>query len=159
MARRWGPSIAVVLISVGVIVYGLGSWSGPEQPGSSLVPPPTAVVWNDRVFVSKAELTRWLRSRGTTYIQWAKRHARAQAILEHRPLPKAAGGLRERAQPPPAGWRSRHVSLFSGLWLLTCLALGAALVLVEQRRAEPPAHGLLADRLKAIRGLTEDTVG
>ena len=152
--------IAVVLISVGVLVYGLGSWSSPEPRGSSAVGKPTGVVWDDRVFVSKAELRRWLRSRGSTYVRWAQRHAGAQAVLEHRPLPKAVRAPRQRAQSStPAGWRRRHVSLFSGFWLLTCLALGTALVLVEQRRAEPPAHGLSPDKLKAIRRLTEDAVG
>lgn len=155
MARRWGPAIAVTLILVGTLLYGLTSWSSVEPPAAS----PSAVVWNDRVFASSAELSQWLRSRGSTYRAWAEHHPAAQAILEHRPPPAGVSAPREVAQPSTSPSRSRgHVSLFSGLWLLTCLALGAGLVLAEQRGTEPPSHGLKSERLKAIRRLTEDAV-
>lgn len=44
----------------------------------------TSVVWGDRVFESRADLTRWLHTRGATYVRWSTNHPGARDLLEHR---------------------------------------------------------------------------
>jgi hypothetical protein len=44
----------------------------------------TSVVWGDRVFQSRADLTRWLHTRGATYVRWSTNHPAASDLLEHR---------------------------------------------------------------------------
>ena len=51
--------------------------------------------------------------------------------------PGLAGGLRATAALPPSATRvgqGNHLALFSGLWLILCLALGVALIAREPRR-------------------------
>ncbi len=50
-----------------------------EQPG--------ALVWAGRVFAGRSQLEAWLRSRGTSYEAWARTHAAAAAVVEHRAPP------------------------------------------------------------------------
>jgi hypothetical protein len=44
----------------------------------------TSVVWGDRVFESRVDLTRWLHTRGATYVRWSTNHPSARDLLEHR---------------------------------------------------------------------------
>lgn len=46
-----------------------------------------AIIWDGLVFESPAKLTRWLRSRGATYVSWSRTHPAARAVLEKLPLP------------------------------------------------------------------------
>jgi hypothetical protein len=48
----------------------------------SVAQPPTGTVWAGRVFVNKAELARWLRSKGASYQVWAERHPPPRAQPE-----------------------------------------------------------------------------
>jgi hypothetical protein len=128
MARTWGYAIAlVVVISTLVatsVLIGV-ELSRPKIPASVA---PTGVVWDDRTFLSKAALRRWLRSRGVDYPQWARHHAAAVAALEHLPAP-----LSQQSPVTPVGVRRSHLSFFSGLWLVACLALGTALLSRDER--------------------------
>lgn len=63
-----------------------------------------AIVWDDRVFSSRASLAAWLKSRGIDYAKWRIGHPDAAAVLERRPAPKS----RPSAKPahPPARKRA-----------------------------------------------------
>jgi hypothetical protein len=71
-----------------------------------------ALVWGDRVFTSKAELSEWLKTRGIAYDVWVERHPGA-APWEPAPTDAAAPArarsnetqstpARERREPTPA---------------------------------------------------------
>jgi hypothetical protein len=130
MARTWAYAIALVVAASALVATSvlIGVQLSRPQPRAALLPP-TGVVWEDRTFLSKAALRSWLRGRGVDYIQWARHHPAAVAALEHRAAP--AG--RERSPATPVGLRRAHLSFFSGVWLVGCLALGARLVSRDDR--------------------------
>jgi hypothetical protein len=73
----------------------------------------TSVVWGDRVFGSRAELARWLRSRGVSYDAWSKKHPLASAVVEHRRVKRAARSAPARKAHPaprPASARKAHAA-------------------------------------------------
>jgi hypothetical protein len=47
---------------------------------------PEAIVWDERVFRSEAQLARFLRGRGISYERWARNHPDAVAILRPAPI-------------------------------------------------------------------------
>jgi hypothetical protein len=51
------------------------------------------VVWAGRTFVDRAQLARWLRSRGVSYRVWAERHP-ALSGVKPRPAARAANATR-----------------------------------------------------------------
>jgi hypothetical protein len=82
------------------------------------------IVWGKRTFVSRAELARWLESRGRSYQAWARRHP-----IE----PKADS---------PAGNRSAPVDSTIVLGGIAVLAVGGVALLARRRR-RPPLRRLL----------------
>jgi hypothetical protein len=52
---------------------------------------PQSLVWNDRVFTSRASLAAYLRHRGFSYEAWARKHPEAASVVEHRPVVVTAG--------------------------------------------------------------------
>lgn len=72
-------------IVLGVLLIATAPWSGVARADSG--DQPTAIVWGDNVFSSRADLAAWLASRGATYGRWARLHPEGRAIVEHRPLP------------------------------------------------------------------------
>jgi hypothetical protein len=118
MARTWRYAIALTLVVTAVLVA-----SGLEHELRVHAPPSAVVVWDAHAFTSVAAIKKWLRARDIGYGRWARDHPAAVAALAQR---RAS----EQYTPPPAqiAVKRRHFSLFSGLWLLTCLAFGAALV-------------------------------
>jgi hypothetical protein len=129
MARTWGYAIALVIATSVLVATSvlIGVQLSRPKPSASL--PPTGIVWEDRTFLSKAALRTWLRSRGADYTQWARHHPAAVAALEHRTAP-----INQQQSPAtPIGLRRGHLSFFSGVWLVGCLALGAALISRDDR--------------------------
>lgn len=57
--------LAFALVRTATQVVGV-----PEAP----VAKSGSIVWANRVFVTRAELARWLRVRGASYTRWAERH-------------------------------------------------------------------------------------
>ena len=51
------------------------------KPVRSSVPPVSAVVWGDRVFLTQAPFRSWLKVRGVSYGVWAHRHPPANRLL------------------------------------------------------------------------------
>lgn len=43
--------------------------------------PVSGIVWGDRVFTSRRELTAWLHSRGASYARWASRYPDLARVL------------------------------------------------------------------------------
>jgi hypothetical protein len=41
----------------------------------------TSVLWGERVFTAREQLTTWLNARGARYSRWAKRHPAAAERL------------------------------------------------------------------------------
>lgn len=115
---------------------------------------PTAIVWDDRVFSSSAQLRRWLRSRGQTYTGWARTHPASAAVLEHRPAPAQRAPAKQPSKPavaapqrapathrPALGGHGVRVgaileTIVRWLVLLGCMLLAAAFVCTA---ALPPA--------------------
>jgi hypothetical protein len=69
---------ALILVATGVVAF----WPreaelrNPERPGVE-----GALVWGDGVFTNALELEAWLRVRGVSYKQWARRHPDAVKLL------------------------------------------------------------------------------
>jgi hypothetical protein len=129
MARTWGYAIALVIATSVLVATSVLIGVQLSRPKPSVSVAPTGIVWEDRTFLSKAALRTWLRSRGADYTQWARHHPAAVAALEHRTAP-----INQQQSPAtPVGLRRGHLSFFSGVWLVGCLALGAALVSRDDR--------------------------
>jgi hypothetical protein len=108
----------------------------------------SSIVWANRVFDSKQQLGRWLRSRGTTYHSWKARYPAAAAVLEHRPPPAPATVAAVAAAPPrttavaaAAVSHGGHAlrDAIIGLLVAVTLACAAAALLPEQLLARFPA--------------------
>jgi hypothetical protein len=88
------------LLVLAALAFSTGVWALVGQkhthPGRTASSPSglqaRAIVWDNRVFSSRAALASWLASRGTTYQRWAKQHPTDAAIVEH---------VRARAFTPP----------------------------------------------------------
>lgn len=106
------PALLTLAIAVAAvrIVGGLSTSSRPHAAG---------IVWGERTFVSRADLGRWLESRGRSYEAWARRHPVKAAAA----TPKA---------DRPAGHRSL---LLGGV---AVLALGGLALLGRSRSRRPP---------------------
>lgn len=86
-------AVAAVVISWTKVAQTIAGAKPAVAPGR-----PTSIVWANRVFDSSAQLRRWLRSRGSSYVAWERRYPSAAAILERRPVPT----VKETTTVPPA---------------------------------------------------------
>jgi hypothetical protein len=69
--------VRVALVLTVAVGYAFGLIVGTTAlvgRGPPPAPRPTAVVWADRVFISRTELAAWLEARGSDYSVWAVRH-------------------------------------------------------------------------------------
>jgi hypothetical protein len=83
---------AAVLVATAVAIFWPRPVEGtPAAPGQSGL-----LVWGDGVFANPLELEAWLRVRGVSYAQWARRHPAAVKILtappQSPPAPVAPAG-------------------------------------------------------------------
>jgi hypothetical protein len=110
--------------------------------------PTRGIVWDGRTFVSKTDFGRWLRSRGSSYAVWARRHPvyagiKPNAGVKPKPtrqrlaLRNVQAKAKERPRPKaeaPAMGEKRSTS--NGLILIVALGVAAALlgsVLLKRR--------------------------
>ena len=105
------PALLTLAIAVTAVRIVGGLSSSPRKHAQG-------IVWGERTFVSRADLGRWLESRGRSYEAWARRHP-AQAAAA---TPKA---------DPPAG----RSLLLGGV---AVLALGGLALLGRNRSRRPP---------------------
>ena len=89
LAMRRGASslvfwfgVAVLTLIMAVLVAALVRTMRHVQPVRATVPPVSAVVWGDRVFLGPGGLARWLKARGVGYSVWAERHPPADRVLK-----------------------------------------------------------------------------
>ena len=91
------------LLVLGAFAVAVLTWLKVAQTLNDIPQPtrnaqPSAVVWAGRVFKTPSELGRWLRSHGSDYRTWARRHPLDASALERRPAPAPA----RRRQPKEA---------------------------------------------------------
>jgi hypothetical protein len=125
--------IAVLTLSA-VILLGIAAVE-------AAVPAPShgrahGVVWAGQTFASRADFARWLRSQGTSYRAWARRHP-VQAGLRSSRSPKAAA--------QHTRWGPGVLARIAAV--LAALALGLALV-----RRRWPGIGAAAAHLIGVMG-------
>jgi hypothetical protein len=99
----WLLVCAVVAIPWLVVVRQLKN----AHPAAQSSIAPTSVFWGERVFTSRATLDFWLRNRGASYGDWARRHPDARAIFEPgRPAVAPSQTLAAPSAPSKAAARS-----------------------------------------------------
>jgi hypothetical protein len=148
-ARVIAQFILPALVAVGIMTAG-ERIVGTDPIKSSIEP--TAFVWADRVFSSKRVFDSWLRSRGSTYVQWATRHPAAAATVERRSVAQ----LPQNAVAVSPVTRTNMLVLTLGVGGFVALALALALALrylrVTVLRPLPtPAFGHSAPFVSAAR--------
>jgi hypothetical protein len=175
---RFHPTrgLMLVVVAIGIVAIGL-SWAKVAQTFLDAKPSiapvqPSAIVWSGRVFQSRAELTRWLHSRGATYVAWRQRYPTAAAVLEHRPPPAAKPAARP-AEPvaAPAGAVAPASTASGGHGVLRALILAllvaaaavcaaaAALPAFVLQRHPAVARAVVPHRELLIGGAAALTVG
>jgi hypothetical protein len=113
------PAIVVLAIATfetGVLV----------RPGSNK--PAQGIVWDNHTFANRAEFARWLRSHGTSYRTWARRHPSLSGVQ-----PKRAAKQRkpaEEARQKPSVWSPE---LFGSVAAVLA-AVGLGIVFVRRSR-------------------------
>jgi hypothetical protein len=114
-------AVVAVVISWAKVAQTIAGAKPAVEPGR-----PTSIVWANRVFDSSAQLRRWLRSRGSSYVSWERRYPSAAAILERRPAPAAE--VTTTSKPPVTHAVAAAVTSSSGSGYLrdVILALLAA---------------------------------
>jgi hypothetical protein len=133
---RRALSAVALLVTVAVVAI---AWARVVRTIQSAHPAPTqaratAVAWGDRVFASRVELARWLRSRGVAYSTWARNHASSAGIIDP--------SLRKRA----AARRSVHIRPHA-------TALKAPVKTPSIIQAAAPSHGHLLRSLLVFAAL------
>jgi hypothetical protein len=133
--------LVAVLIFSAVLVLGIAALETralSPQPSSG---PAHGVVWNGKTFASRADFARWLRSHGTSYRVWARRHP-------------AEAGLKSGGQKH-SGWGPGRLAGVAAL--LAALALGLVLV----RRRWPGSGAAAASLIEdvALRGAAAAVAG
>lgn len=71
---------------------------------------PQGVKWGGHTFTTKAQMSNWLKNRGSSYAVWAQRHPEAAKTLRG-PLPKAKPRPRPATRPVPT---PRHAARTGG---------------------------------------------
>jgi len=77
-------AIAAIALVMAVLVAAIVRTLKHVKPVRSHVPPVSAIVWGDRVFLTRQPLAGWLRVRGVSYSVWAHRHPPANRLLGRR---------------------------------------------------------------------------
>jgi hypothetical protein len=77
-----GLGIALGAVLMAILIGSIVHTMKHVKPVKSKVPPVSAVVWGDRVFVGPGGLAHWLKVRGIGYSVWAERHPPANHLLQ-----------------------------------------------------------------------------
>jgi hypothetical protein len=106
------PALLTLAIAVAAVRIVGGLSASPRSHAAG-------IVWGERTFVSRADLGRWLESRGRSYEAWARRHP-----------------VKAAAATPKADRPSGHRSLLLGG--VAVLTLGGLALLGRRRSRRPP---------------------
>jgi hypothetical protein len=74
--------LAILAVLFGGLIVAIVRTLRHVKPVQSKVPPVSAVVWGDRVFIGPGGLSHWLKVRGVGYSVWAERHPPANNLLQ-----------------------------------------------------------------------------
>jgi hypothetical protein len=105
--------------------------------------PTRGIVWDGRTFVSKTDFARWLRSRGTSYALWARRHPVRAGIkpTPSRPSPQrlAARNMQanEKGQAKTQEVGKQRSSNVGILLVALAIAGGLLAIVLLKRRPRP----------------------
>ena len=66
--------LAAALILPAIIAFGIATFETRVLVGPGSNKPTPGIVWDNHTFTTRAEFARWLRSHGTSYRVWARRH-------------------------------------------------------------------------------------
>ena len=86
--RRGGMSLAIgfagalVAVAMALLIGDIAKTMRNVKPARATVPPVSAVVWGDRVYLKPPALAHWLKTRGVGYSVWAERHPPANRLLK-----------------------------------------------------------------------------
>jgi len=132
------PAIVVLAIATfetGVLV----------RPGSNK--PAQGIVWDNHTFANRAEFARWLRSHGTSYRVWARRHPSLSGVQPSRAAQqrKPAEGARQK----PSVWSPE---LLGGVAAVLA-AVGLGIVFVRRSRPRSLRSGTRGLDLKVRRAV------
>lgn len=75
-------TVVVLIAGAGVLWLHVARTLTEAKPVKVAGPPPSAIVWGDRVFSTSNQLRAWLDSRGMSYRGWAQRHPAAVRIVD-----------------------------------------------------------------------------
>jgi hypothetical protein len=126
----WGVSAFLARITLPALLAFVVMTGAERLAGTSPVRSPiqpTSVFWANRIFATRADLTRWLRAHGATYRGWAFAHPRLAAAQQ----PSSASAL---AAPNASHSNGQDPTHLIALAVAGCVALLLALVLFYQRR-------------------------
>jgi hypothetical protein len=99
--------LTLILIAIGLVAVGV-TWTKVTQtishakPVVVASPPPSAIVWADRVFASPEAFKGWLRSHGATYAEWKRHYPAAASVIEHRRFAAPATASSHQSAPRAA---------------------------------------------------------
>jgi hypothetical protein len=85
-----GLSLAIVGVFMALLIRTIVHTLRHVEPVRATVPPVSAVVWGDRVFVGPGSLGHWLKVRGVGYSVWAGRHPPANHLLQREKVRREA---------------------------------------------------------------------
>jgi hypothetical protein len=77
---------AVILAATAVAIF----WPRPVESTPAAPGQAGLLVWGDGVFANPLELDAWLRIRGVTYAEWARRHPAGVKIITSPPGTRTA---------------------------------------------------------------------
>jgi hypothetical protein len=120
--------LAAALILPALIVLGIATFETRVLVGPGSNKPTPGIVWDNHTFTSRAEFARWLRSHGTSYRVWARRHPSLTGVepsREAQPRAKVEG-----TRQKPSVWSLERLG--GAAAILAVLGLG--IVFVRRRR-------------------------
>jgi hypothetical protein len=171
--------LTLILIAIGLAAVGV-TWTKVSQtishakPVVVASPPPSAIVWADRVFASPEAFKGWLRSRGATYAEWKRHYPAAASVIEHRRFAApatassrqsataaAAHGTAPAATPKTAHGRGYLRDSILGILVAFAVgcALAAALPTVLLARYPALARTIVPHRELLLAGAAALTIG
>jgi hypothetical protein len=91
--------LAAALILPAIIVLGIATFETRVLVGPGSNKPTAGIVWDNHTFASRAEFARWLRSHGTSYRVWARRHPALTGVEPSRATQQRAKVQGARQKP------------------------------------------------------------
>ena len=119
--------LAAALILPAIIVLGIATFETRVLVGPGSNKPTAGIVWDNHTFTSRAEFARWLRSHGTSYRFWARRHPSLSGVEPSRATQQRAKIAKAQgARQKPSIWGLDRLGGIAAVFAV--LALGIVFV-------------------------------